>query len=1111
MINIIIIIFIYIFLFDLRLFIIKKVSDEQVIFTWIEKLEPRIMYDGAAVATADQAVDLSDGVSEAESNLVIEALNENEKAHQSQSVFDALGIDGSVENEDYSRFKEVVIIDASVKDPNVLISGISRDSSVEIINLESDGLAQIAEILQKYSQLEAIHIISHGSQGELNLGNATINENNLAEYQDELSQIGESLSINGDILFYGCNVAEGEKGQAFITLLEDYTGADIAASTDLTGNSNLGGDWDLEYEQGVIESEELVVDHYNYLLSPVITAPASFTVNEDVQTALNGISVGDDSIVAPLLYIDEVRLEVGQGILNITSNANVTVIGSGSNTVTITADTTILGGATAELRINQALATLTYQGISNFNGEDTLTITANNNRNIEQQIEDEETTTNVTITVNAVNDNPSGLPVITGTANRGQVLTANTGGISDADGLGTFSYQWHAGGQAISGATNSTYTLTLNEVGETITVTVSYTDGGGTLESITSVATDAVTNINNAPNGVPTITGNATQGEILTANTDGISDADGLGAFSYQWHAGGQAIAGATSSTYTLTQDEVGETITVTVSYTDGGGASESVTSVATSAVININDNPVGVPVITGDATQGQILTANTDGISDADGLTSFSYQWYSNDVAISGATNSTYILTQNEVGKIIRVTVSYTDGGGTLESITSANSVAVQAINVAPVNSVPIAQNINEDNLLSITGISVSDASGGTLISTNLQVNNGSVSVTPSGSATISAGANNSNNLTITGSISDVNATLASLSYQGDSNYSGSDILTIISTDNANNSLSDTDTLSITISAVNDNPVGLPTIIGILAQGQTLTAVTSGISDADGLTSFSYQWHANGKAISGANTSSYTLTQSEIGQAISVTVSYTDSGGTTESITSALTNLVARGVTLLDRSIDNINNEIVEEKLQTKGRDKTLITQERLIQSNSNSMNLVKSIELIEVDQNSDLILIKEKVNSLYINDISTDSVIVSSDVFNILAESDLEIDSITDISSEVLTSTRIYDTTVVNDMITTFISSRLSSEQKELVINRLYESGNNDIAEAIEQKMLNERELENVIDDTEMLNPENKLLERDENQQNSLNEKILKHKYHLALIKQKILKDFS
>ena len=534
-------------------------------------------------------------------------------------------------------------------------------------------------------------------------------------------------------------------------------------------------------------------------------------------------------------------------------------------------------------------------------------------------------------------------------------------------------------------------------------------------------------------------------------------------------------------------------------------------TSVATSAVININDNPVGVPVITGDATQGQILTANTDGISDADGLTSFSYQWYSNDVAISGATNSTYILTQNEVGKIIRVTVSYTDGGGTLESITSANSVAVQAINVAPVNSVPIAQNINEDNLLSITGISVSDASGGTLISTNLQVNNGSVSVTPSGSATISAGANNSNNLTITGSISDVNATLASLSYQGDSNYSGSDILTIISTDNANNSLSDTDTLSITISAVNDNPVGLPTIIGILAQGQTLTAVTSGISDADGLTSFSYQWHANGKAISGANTSSYTLTQSEIGQAISVTVSYTDSGGTTESITSALTNLVARGVTLLDRSIDNINNEIVEEKLQTKGRDKTLITQERLIQSNSNSMNLVKSIELIEVDQNSDLILIKEKVNSLYINDISTDSVIVSSDVFNILAESDLEIDSITDISSEVLTSTRIYDTTVVNDMITTFISSRLSSEQKELVINRLYESGNNDIAEAIEQKMLNERELENVIDDTEMLNPENKLLERDENQQNSLNEKILKHKYHLALIKQKILKDFS
>ena len=129
-------------------------------------------------------------------------------------------------------------------------------------------------------------------------------------------------------------------------------------------------------------------------------------------------------------------------------------------------------------------------------------------------------------------------------------------------------------------------------MGKAITVTVSYTDGGTAAESLTSPATSVVTNINDAPTGLPTITGTPTQGQTLTAVIDDITDADGLGTFSYQWQAGGNDISGATESTFVLTQAQVGKAITVTVSYTDGGNTAESLTSAATSVVTNTNDDP---------------------------------------------------------------------------------------------------------------------------------------------------------------------------------------------------------------------------------------------------------------------------------------------------------------------------------------------------------------------------------------------------------------------------------------------------------------------------------------------------------------------------------------
>jgi hypothetical protein len=206
--------------------------------------------------------------------------------------------------------------------------------------------------------------------------------------------------------------------------------------------------------------------------------------------------------------------------------------------------------------------------------------------------------------------------------------------------LGTIGYQWKADGVNISGATSSTLTLAQAQVGKAITVVANYTDLGGTAESVTSSATTAVANLNDAPTGKVTISGTSKQGETLTAaNT--LIDADGLGAISYQWIADGVIISGATSSTLTLNKAQVGKVISVVASYTDLGEKAESVTSSATSAVADVNDAPTGSVTISGTATQGQTLTASNT-LADANGLGTIEYQWKADGVSINGATSST-------------------------------------------------------------------------------------------------------------------------------------------------------------------------------------------------------------------------------------------------------------------------------------------------------------------------------------------------------------------------------------------------------------------------------------------------------------------------------------
>ena len=289
------------------------------------------------------------------------------------------------------------------------------------------------------------------------------------------------------------------------------------------------------------------------------------------------------------------------------------------------------------------------------------------------------------------NNSATGAPTVSGTAQVGQTLTADTSGIADEDGLtnAVFSYQWMADDANIQGATGSSYTLTEDDKGKAITVTVSFTDAEGNPETLTSDPTGEVAaKPNTAATGVPTITGTVQVGQTLMADTSAIADEDGLtnAVFSYQWMADDANIQGATGSSYTLTEDDKGKAITVTVNFTDAEGNPETLTSDPTGEVAaKPNTEATGQPTISGMAQVGETLTADVTGIADEDGLTNavFSYQWMADDANIQGATDRTYTLAEDDEGKTIKVGVSFTDDAHNEESLPSAATDAVAALTV--------------------------------------------------------------------------------------------------------------------------------------------------------------------------------------------------------------------------------------------------------------------------------------------------------------------------------------------------------------------------------------------------------------------------------------------
>ncbi len=238
--------------------------------------------------------------------------------------------------EESAQPRELVFIDAGVRDIEVLLADLggapTEGRSFEVIQLEAhrDGVEQISEILARRGNLEAVHIVSHGRDGAVKLGNTWLDSERLSEESGQISQWGLAFSAAGDLLFYGCDLTATGHGEQFVETLSELTGTDVAASSDATGHAQFGGDWELEFTTGMIESELAFSVSAQAEYADLLATLTVSTTNDTLD--------GDTSSISALLTNkgSDGLISLREAIIatNNTSGANVIFLSSGTYTLT---------------------------------------------------------------------------------------------------------------------------------------------------------------------------------------------------------------------------------------------------------------------------------------------------------------------------------------------------------------------------------------------------------------------------------------------------------------------------------------------------------------------------------------------------------------------------------------------------------------------------------------------------------------------------------------------------------------------------------------------------------------------------------------------------------
>ena len=256
----------------------------------------------------------------------------------------------NLELKSFSSVKTLVIIDQGVPEKHIFYKEVKPGIEIVEIFSNENGLSQLERILKKHNNLDSLHIISHAKDGVIQLGNSDVNKETLENRLQTLSVLDNSLKDGADILFYGCDLAKSKKGEEFLEFIARQANVDIAASNNLTGAVEQGGDWNLEISKGAIEtsipfSEEVLASFTSFMVlaAPVITDLDDLTaytytegdgaVNIDQGTALTLTDSDSPSLDGGNLLVYVNNNEVGTEDRLSFNSATVTLPSENSNVI----------------------------------------------------------------------------------------------------------------------------------------------------------------------------------------------------------------------------------------------------------------------------------------------------------------------------------------------------------------------------------------------------------------------------------------------------------------------------------------------------------------------------------------------------------------------------------------------------------------------------------------------------------------------------------------------------------------------------------------------------------------------------------------------------------
>ncbi|MBF0296465.1 MAG: DUF4347 domain-containing protein [Magnetococcales bacterium] len=774
--------------------------------------------------------------------------------------------------EQIAQAREVVFIDTALQDYQQLVAGVRPGVEVELLDHGTSGLERLSQWAASHQGYDAIHIFSHGSQGRVSVGADNVTAASLANplVKEELSVIGRALKPEGDLLLYGCDVAQGDAGKMLIDALAQATGADVAASTNPTGRVGAGGDWTLESASGTIESTSLRIDNYNNLMAVFdFTGATVGGGSKNASFTSGGRSITFQTVNSTLSITSG---EAGWGdYLKFSAPTETT-------SVTITPESGYTFSVTSFKILNENLqTTVTYTptgGGSTLQSVDlaiggNATISPNDWNNLSKFV------------ITASNDFALSIDDLTATF---ALASPSVSSVSIADGTRNTNTTYRTGDTInvtanFSANVNVTGTPTLAlDVGGT-TRTASYASGSGSsalVFSYTVVSTDTDTN------GIDATANGITLGGATIRNTGDTADAT----LTYNLVNNTNAkVDGLVPTAGTPARADMnvssGTSFTFDITYSDTGGSGLDTSTFATGNV-TVKDPNNNALTITGSSVNGSTVTytATPPGGS-----------WDSGD-----AGTYTIGIAANQVKDLAGNAVAVNASAKTFAvSYTRLNNAPTGAVTITNFTDATRGTSKLQEGDTLIAFNTLADADGPSTLSVSYQwLRNGSVISGATGASYKLVQADVGTGMSVKASYTD--------SYSTAESANSPETAAVIDVNNL-----PTGSLEIANATSSDRGV-------LKAQvGDLLKSSTGSVQDGDGMrkntSAFQYTWQADGAKV-GTGTS-YTLQKSDIGKKITVTLAYVDDMDTKETVTSStITNAVvdpdARSTTLTEISTRN-------------------------------------------------------------------------------------------------------------------------------------------------------------------------------------------------------------